>query len=705
LTARSRTDVLIDTGDSERHFPTGGLYAAGLRVKTGEVAPKLGDLLDSARRGAFVGRRPELRSFGEAMAGRAAHRVLFVHGPGGIGKTTLLLEMRARAHEAGRDVVLLDGHEIDPSPEGFTAALGDGAGVLLIDGYEQLAVLDGWLRTEVIPALPAPTVMVLAGRDPPVPAWRADPGWRQVVAVQPLVHLDDADSAELLARAGVAEGDRRRLLRLGRGHPLALALLADIARAGTVPETLAEVPDLISALLESVLRDAPSEAHVLGLATCARAWLTTEDLLRETVGDAAPEVWAWLRRRPFVTTRPGGLTPHDLTRDVLEAEFEHRFPGRYRSLHRTVHDHVIAGIRTTSGLERQLLAQHLAYLHRHGPLAPVYKMLRAHGAASVGPAGPGEYAVLVPLIEQGDSAVAAELAEQWFTDQPDHLDVVRAEEGIVGFAHHLFCPSGSTLEDRDPVVRAILDHVERTAPTRPGERVEIARFFGAPGQYQRDRYAALAGTVTSIINWSTEPLAWSFVVSVDPEYWTPFFDYLGFRPLVEVCVDGRTNVVYGHDWRRFPPARWWDMMSDREFGGGTGPPPESALLPPPLSRDAFGAAVRSALRQLHQPEGLTGNPLVGSALGADADAVRACLLTAIDRIGDDPKGDQVRAVLNRTFVRPAPSQEAAAEVLGLPFSTYRRHLAKAVEAVTEVLWAMEIGITGYQRNGQRLGSS
>jgi len=132
-------------------------------------------------------------------------------------------------------------------------------------------------------------------------------------------------------------------------------------------------------------------------------------------------------------------------------------------------------------------------------------------------------------------------------------------------------------------------------------------------------------------------------------------------------------------------------MSDREYGGGTGPPPEWALRPPPLPRDAFGAAVRSALGQLRRPERLAGSPLVGSALGTDAAAVRATVVEAVERLRGDPKGEQLYAVLNRTFVRPARSQEAAAEVLGLPFSTYRRHLAKAVEALTEALWAVEIG--------------
>ena len=65
--------------------------------------------------------------------------------------------------------------------------------------------------------------------------------------------------------------------------------------------------------------------------------------------------------------------------------------------------------------------------------------------------------------------------------------------------------------------------------------------------------------------------------------------------------------------------------------------------------------------------------------------------TTVGRLADEPKGDQLRAVLNRTFVRAAPSQEAAAEVLGLPFSTYRRYLARATARLVDLLWAVEVG--------------
>lgn len=46
--------------------------------------------------------------------------------------------------------------------------------------------------------------------------------------------------------------------------------------------------------------------------------------------------------------------------------------------------------------------------------------------------------------------------------------------------------------------------------------------------------------------------------------------------------------------------------------------------------------------------------------------------------------------LYRTYLHPAPTQEQAAELLNLPFSTFRRHLKTGIARVTDILWQREI---------------
>jgi predicted DNA-binding protein (UPF0251 family) len=47
--------------------------------------------------------------------------------------------------------------------------------------------------------------------------------------------------------------------------------------------------------------------------------------------------------------------------------------------------------------------------------------------------------------------------------------------------------------------------------------------------------------------------------------------------------------------------------------------------------------------------------------------------------------------VHRTYVQPAPTQEKAAEQLGVPFSTFRRHLNRGLERVADILWEREVG--------------
>lgn len=103
----------------------------------------LGQRLERARSRRFVGRTAELELFAArleaASAGDTAwdlFSVLWVHGPGGIGKSTLLSAYAEAARKAGFTELHIDGGRIRPTSAGIRAAVPDSLGtrtVVMID--------------------------------------------------------------------------------------------------------------------------------------------------------------------------------------------------------------------------------------------------------------------------------------------------------------------------------------------------------------------------------------------------------------------------------------------------------------------------------------------------------------------------------------------------------------------------------------------
>lgn len=669
----------------------------------GRMAEDLATLVDAARTSAFVGRSPELASFDAALTGESPYRVLFVHGAGGLGKSALLHQFRVRASAAGHGVVRMHGEDVDGSPEGLRTALAaaraqarpDQPWVLLIDGYERLQAVDDWVRDQLVASLPADVLIVLSGRNPPATAWRTDPGWRVVVECLPIAPLAAEESEQLLAHAGVPADRLPRLADIGRGHPLTLAMLADAAVAGELPEDLAAVPDLVAALVTRLVDEAPDDDHALAMALCAHAWLTTQDLVDELLGRRAPGVWAWLETRPWVTRGTYGVYPHDLVRDVLDADLRRRSPATYRRVHRAVHEHSWSALTSADAGERRLWAHQKLFLHRRSPLAKSFWTMRTRGTGMVAPGRTEHHAAVIRIVERFEGEATARLAERWLAAAPENLSVVPTSTGINAFVLTTLHPAHPELVAGDPVIEVALDFVARTSPARLGEQVEVARFFGGWNENQRDPYAVVVGSVSSMVLWTTRPLAWSFVATTDPQFWGPAFHYLALTTELTAQFDGRHYTLYGIDWRRLPPDRWFEL-GERGLTGESGPPSAHLLRPPPLSRDRFAEALRAALRDLSRPDRLRDSALLGSRLamdfdGASSQRLRDTLLAGIGQVAREPRGESWGRVLDRTYVHAAPSQEAAAQVLDLPFSTYRRHLGRALERLTELLWAVEIG--------------
>jgi energy-coupling factor transporter ATP-binding protein EcfA2 len=298
-------------------------------------AGTLGDLLAARRRRRFVGRTSEVELFQLALeTPDPPFLLLHIHGPPGIGKTSLLDVLAGLAADAGARVVRLDGRDLVPSPPAVLQALGvlevpEGEGaiaglsdsgrlVVLFDTYERLSPLDDWVRTRLLPRLPATALTVVAGRAAPDSAWRADPAWRELLRVVSLRNLSPEESRQYLQACGVDPARHDPLVELAHGHPLGLSLLADVVVRGGEAATDPLTPDLVGTLLRRFVEIIPSGLHRRALEVCAPARVTTEALLREVLGlEDAHELFTWLRELSFVESGPEGVFPHDLARDAL----------------------------------------------------------------------------------------------------------------------------------------------------------------------------------------------------------------------------------------------------------------------------------------------------------------------------------------------------------------------------------------------------
>ena len=187
-------------------------------------------------------------------------------------------------------------------------------------------------------------------------------------------------------------------------------------------------------------------------------------------------------------------------------------------------------------------------------------------------------------------------------------------------------------------------------------------------------------------------LAWDLVGPwADADAIEPIMRYIDHHPSPDAAfeVGGRRYQLFAHDWRQVGIAEWLDLMAGRELDAGfdAGATERAPLLA--LSQPEFAAATRRALRDLHRADALAANPLARTRMAVGT-PLADLIEQAVSALRADPRDAKLARALERTYLRPAPTQERAAEVLGLPFSTYRRHLTRGVERVVEWLWQREL---------------
>jgi hypothetical protein len=693
---------------------------------------RVAERLSAARRHHFVGRVAERALFRSALtAAELPCLVLYVHGPGGVGKTALLREFATLAQEAGAAVCYLDARNLEPAPEPFLHALRlaldlaaeetpagawatrSGRHVLLLDTCELLAPLDGWLREVFLPELPENVLVVLAGRNPPAPEWRADPGWQALMHVLPLRNLSPDEGQSYLLQRGVPAEQGEAVLRFTHGHPLALSLVAEMfAQRGNIAFQPEAAPDIIRVLVEQFVQKVPGPAHRAALEACAQVRVLGEPLLAAMLNLPDPhELFEWLRGLSFIEAGPLGLFPHDLARESLVADLRWRHPDWYRELHRRARIFYVDRLGASGQEEQQRLLFDLVFLHRDNPAVRPFFEWAESGGILPDALRPADRPALLAMAARHEGPASAELAANWLAQQPEGCLVFRnAQQRPIGFMQMVALERATEEQrQRDPATRAAWTYLAQHAPLRSGERATLFRFWMAEETYQAVSPVQSLIFIQAVHHYlTTSGLAYTFFPCADADFWAPVLSYADLirRPEADFEVGGRRYGVYGHDWRAMPPAAWLTLLGDREVGidrqPSVGEPAAGPMIV--LSQPDFAAAVREALHDFVRPDLLRNNPLLRSRLvleaagrggaGEAADPVavlQALLRQAAEALQASPRAVKLYRALYHTYFQPAPTQERAAELLDLPFSTYRRHLMAGVAQVTEALWAREVG--------------
>ena len=411
------------------------------------------DSLERSQADRFSGRERELAQLA-TLFDATGPLIVLLHGVGGIGKTSLVRVFERESSTRGRRVRLLDCRSIEPVPLGLLGAIGTSLGVevrnvadvaaaldalaepmvFALDNYEALRLLDGWLRTEFLPALPVSARFIIMGRSLSTASWIAAPGWADHVLSLRLRPLPEADISAFLAGRGFSEAVRDRVAHFSRGNPLALQLctasLADKPDALSGELGLNQVIEYLARTCVNEIAD-PVLREAIEAASLVRR--VTRPVLAAMLPDhSAENILANLRELSFVESAADGLVLHDAFRQAIESRVAAMDPARTRKLKRaawqSVRDQLVAaGARDTWRHTADLL-----FLLERPVLREAF--FPSGATLPVERARPADRGPILEIARIHDGDRGAAIISDWWQQVTHMFSVVRGSAGeVVGF--------------------------------------------------------------------------------------------------------------------------------------------------------------------------------------------------------------------------------------------------------------------------------
>ncbi|MFA9431958.1 winged helix-turn-helix domain-containing protein [Egicoccus sp. AB-alg2] len=552
----------------------------------------------------LVGRDAELAALVRALD-EEGPSVTFVHGPPGVGTSTLLAAFAAAAGRRGAAVHLLDGRSVEPTPDAFLTALaGDrerdrrpgpvlarlaaqGRSVLVLDHWEALGLLDDWLRHDVVPVLPDTVTVVVGGARPPDPAWRASADRVAPVRVLSLGMLPRGDGLRLLRDAGVTGEAAEHLYRLTRGLPLALQVAATATARTSAPDPVAAaLPDVVATITSAYLDslDAGTRAGVEALAVVRRG---TAGLLRALLPEAAPALVDRLARLPFVEVAVDGLALHEAVAGPLAAAVRATDPERYVRHRRVAWRHATNGLATARRDERWRHTADLLYLLDH-PLVRDAFFPPASPHLPVSAATAADLGEVTSITDARLPASRAAAVRDAVAAAPAAVRVAR--DGGGGVAGFLVALDRSALARGavrgDAAARAVREHLRaRPVPASQDVLVVLAALCRAEGEAPNAATAALWLDLKRLYLDRRGRLRRVYAVVADAPAFLAIAEPLGFAVAgPPVRFDGIAHHLAVLDLGPAGVDGWLARLADEQLG----PAPDAFVLDPSTSTVRVG---------------------------------------------------------------------------------------------------------------------
>ena len=702
----------------------------------------LADRLAAARMRHFAGRTREQNLWSTALSTDGeAFSLLWLTGPGGVGKTTLLSRLEEMSTRHGRAVVRLDARHLLGSTTEFLSAfvrhpavhstlpanmrlafnsanyawdldlsdlrdvLQDIPGVLMIDTSEDLGLLEHWLRETFLPALPSTWLIALCGRIPPDTAWQEDHGWREVLRLETLENLSQEDASAFLSVRGIDEVHHQALISATHGHPLALSLAADVVLQERLsdPRQVLQDPDVVTSLLRRFRHNAPDSEHQMALQVAAHVRIATESTLRHALGcEDASKLYDWLVALSFSIVGTDGLYLHDLAAEVLDNELRRRDPERYHDMHRHLRKFCLSNLQRAVGAEQYAAAADLHWMHRYSPTLSALSEWSSARMLDPTPLRTTDHHAVIAATQRAQGPLAGSAIAFWLVQKPEAFSLVRDRSGRArGYVCALKLSQAELLSDEiasaDPRVPQLQTYLQTTAPLRDGESVSL--FMWQDYETAKETGQLLASvSITFTRTFLFVPgIAWTFALGPEPaSVWDAVLRYAEHGPGPRLRLGPHAYWSYGHDWRAMPKEAYFELMGEREILGIDYQPLPIADPPLVLSRDDFAEAVRDALRAYTDDDALRKHPLSrcrvvrDAGWASDEPRLRSVLGRAVAQLDQSEKNEHLHHTVRLTYCDPGRTQQQTAELLGVPFSSYRRHLGAGIDRLTAWLWEREV---------------